>query len=39
MLLEPDDAPDQAKLDVARTLIHCSNLPHELKKWCGRQLE
>jgi hypothetical protein len=37
-ILSPDPRPDAGKLSVAKTLLLSSNLPQELKKWCGRQL-
>ncbi len=37
-LTRDDASPDPGKLSVAKALILGSNLPQDLKKWCGRQL-
>lgn len=37
LLLDPDQAPDAGKLNIAKTLLMSSNLPQDLKKWCVRQ--
>lgn len=39
LLLNPDPAPDPAKLDIAKALILSSNLPQDLKAWCVRKLQ
>jgi hypothetical protein len=38
LLLRSDPAKDAGKLAVAKTLVLSSNLPQDLKRWCGRQL-
>lgn len=38
-LLEPDSKPDKSILELARRLIHHSNLPKPLKGFCTSQLE
>ncbi|MCC7441112.1 MAG: PilZ domain-containing protein [Bdellovibrionales bacterium] len=39
LLLKPDDVPDSAKLDLAKTLVLSSNMPVELKNWCVKCAE
>lgn len=38
MLLEADPKPDKGKLRIGQTLVSNSNIPQDLKKWCGRHM-